>query len=172
MSNEYQADLSSKLTELKPVAREISDKMKTFFEKGYQMDLNFREKSTERTIVKDIEYRTHTTNSTQVKDLFAARLIANPDNPADAKKMKEYVLERFNKEFNNDRTPIKFICEPKEKSIRYKGEMVTVTPLYITFNNHIELQVVTSEECLILTHTHDDYVKRRAGGEMVTTSMS
>jgi hypothetical protein len=86
MPEEYQADLTNKLADLEPLSDELYLILrKSFKDEKYILNLNFRKKSIERTIEKDIkEYKGEYAASTQVKDLFAARLIANPDNPDEA----------------------------------------------------------------------------------------
>jgi hypothetical protein len=76
MTKEYQQDLTKKMKDLKPVANLIFDKVRSVLDEGYNLTINFRQKSIERTIIKDIQYKGMGTKSTQVKDLYAARLIA------------------------------------------------------------------------------------------------
>lgn len=171
MSEEYQYDISTKMTHGKKVAEDVYHSIRRLFrDEKFNLSISFRAKSIERSIEKDLKYKGIHAKTTQVKDLFAARLIANPDNPDDAEEMKQHVLQRFNEEFYQH-PDIKFDCESKTKYIEFRGQMVRVDPLYVTFNDHIELQVVTSEECNVLTQTHEEYIHERKRTDKVIATM-
>jgi hypothetical protein len=72
--------------------------------------------------------------------------------------MKTMVLTRFNVLFHKHAV-FSFRSLSKSKVIEVSGVMKPINPLYMTFNGHIELQVVTDEEHAILTETHDKYLE-------------
>ena len=160
MTQEYRDDVTRKMKQLKPLTEDILKIIREEFPIGFGYT-NFRPKSYARIIEKDVnKYKGLSARETQVKDLYAARLFATPDNRKDGESMKEMVLERFNKIFYRHPT-INFISENKQKIINFFGEMRHINPKYVTFNGHIELQVVTSDEYHILAITHDEYTSNR-----------
>jgi len=51
------------------------------------------------------------------------------------------------------------------------GSPHLTTPGGLPSTDHIELQVVTSEECNILTQTHEEYIHQRKRTDMVIATM-
>ena len=171
MKKEYQDDLCTKMSTLHPLTEVILTILRDEFPTGFGFT-NFRRKSIERILEKDIkEYKGLSGKETQVKDLFAGRLFSIPDNHDEAEAMKRKVLDRLNDLFPDELKGITFKSEFKPKMIDVFGDMKLINPMYVTFNGHIELQVVTFDEHNILTITHNKYVKDRMNPDKVIAIM-
>ena len=75
MGKDYQDDVNSKLSDLKPVSEEIYQDLRQMFSDGYVLSTTFRMKDRQRIVEKDVlDYVGDESFDTQVKDLYAARL--------------------------------------------------------------------------------------------------
>ena len=112
---------------------------------------------------KDVyDYGGITSYKTQVKDLWAGRLTPTAEDPSKQDDMKNDAIRILNNAFK-DHPNITMNIEQKILKIDYKGEIHVIKAKYITFNNHIELQIVTTRENDMMMETHKTYNERRVG---------
>jgi len=157
MSLDYQEDVLRKLSDLESVSEDIYKDMRTLFRGGgYILSLEFRKKSLQRIVEKDVfDYAGMKSYETQVKDLFAARLCPSLNDDALSETEVKDDMQTKIKHFYRRNSKIKVTVESKTLN---DGMNVR----YIVFNGHIELQILTLNEYNILETTHKDYEDRRS----------
>jgi hypothetical protein len=84
-----------------------------------------------------------------------------PEDPSKIDEIKENAVDTLNRVFGG-RKDINMDIMKKTLKIKYKG-VDHVIAIYVTFNNHIELQIVTTYENIVMTESHEDYNHERAG---------
>jgi len=165
MGKDYQDDVNSKLSDLKPVSEEIYQDLRQMFSDGYVVSTTFRMKDRQRIVEKDVlDYVGDESFDTQDKDLYAARLCPSRRHATlSEKKVKDH-MQLTIKRFYRYNPRIKVTVENKTLK---NGMNVR----YIVFNGHIELQILTLNQYLELEGDHDKYVKLRNPFAMATTDI-
>ena len=102
------------------------------------------------------DYAGPTSRVTQVKDVYAARLCPRHENKPD-KQVKDELQQKLMNYF--DKFP-QYKYKIDNKHLTINGRKMNIR--YITFVEHIELQLLTLEEYHILESTHLEYELRRA----------
>jgi hypothetical protein len=170
MSETYRDNVERKIVELRPVAAEIHGHLLTMCkgQNGYTISTHFREKNKIRIAEKDVnDYDGLESSQTKVKDIFAARLCplsSACSNEEEVTQEKEKIRNILWNYFEN--YP-QYKCVMAPKTLTIEGTKMKIP--YITFLNHIELQVVTMTEFRLLEDTHGSYEVRRAGLEVIPT---
>jgi hypothetical protein len=168
MNASYRKDVESKINSLNPLAQEIHCHLLTMAKgAGLTMSCAFRAKGIERIAEKDFEdYAGPTSSSTQVKDIYAARLCPNAtDGTLTDEQVKDQLQAKLVEYFDN----IKSWVYLKKYPYKIDNKKITVTDgrefniRYMTFLDHIELQVLTVEEYFILESAHEEFERQRAG---------
>jgi hypothetical protein len=169
MSEAYRVDVEKKIVELTPVAADIHAHLISICKgrPGHMISTEFRVKSNVRIVEKDLkDYDGHVYPEclrTQVKDMFAARLcppsshLYGTDAEEETKQLKATIRNRLFDHFKKN-TSYKFSYTPK--TLKIGGREFDVD--YITFMDHIELQILSLEEAHLLEATHGDYENKRA----------
>ena len=162
MGKDYQDDVNSKLSDLKPVSEEIYQDLRQMFSDGYVLSTTFRMKDRQRIVEKDVlDYVGDESFDTQVKDLYAARLCPSRRHATLSEKKVKDLMQLTIKRFYRYNPRIKVTVENKTLK---NGMNVR----YIVFNGHIELQILTLNQYLVLEDDHDKYVELRNPAAMAT----
>ena len=163
MSQEYQDDVKDKINIMRELSFEIHHDVSLKLFPGYMMINSFREKGLQRIIDKDVqEYVGRNALCTQVKDIFACRLCP----PRDDKTKSDY-------EVKNDMVDIIHRFYHRHPRIKTRIDNKTISRLnnmnvrYVVFNEHIELQILTLPEYIMMEETHDDYETWRNGAKVI-----
>jgi len=165
MGKDYQDDVNSKLSDLKPVSEEIYQDLRQMFSDGYVVSTTFRMKDRQRIVEKDVlDYVGDESFDTQVKDLYAARLCPSRRHATLSEKKVKDLMQLTIKRFYRYHPTIKVTVENKTLK---NGMNVR----YIVFNGHIELQILTLNQYLELEGDHDKYVELRNPVAMATTDI-
>jgi hypothetical protein len=165
MTSEYRHYTSTAMVDLRPTARTVHGAVSGLFQDSV-MSASFREKDGERAAQKDIrDYGGLESRRSQVTDLFAARLVPKRDKHtgADDETFRDECVSRIVKHFAQSHPDIDVQVHKNKAPLRVKAQGVVrvVRVVYIVFARHIELQVLSMEDYLLLEQGHEQYEEDR-----------